>query len=352
MDIKDSISFEDLTSISAVSFIEWDKLKGSTIFLTGATGLIGTAIINALNGINEKKHLDLHILALVRNEEKAKDRFADILGDGMLRFVAGSVENIPQISESIDYIIHGASQTASKEFVNRAVETIHTAVVGTKNLLEIAKDKKIKGFVYLSSMEVYGYPEKGHKVTENEIGAFSPLNLRNSYPVSKIMCETMCCAYAMEYGVPAKIVRLTQTFGAGVNYNDTRIFAYFGRCINERRNIILKTKGETERCYLYIMDAVTAILTVLLKGEVGKVYNAADEKTYCSIREMAEKVARQGGVIVEYDIQDEAVNGFPQTLFMQLDTSTLKQLGWTPMGGGKTIEEMYRIMITSMGSQY
>ena len=226
--------------------------------------------------------------------------------------------------------MHAASQTASKEFVTHAVETIQTSVFGTASVLKLAAENKVKGFVYLSSMEVYGYPERGHKVRENEIGAMTSLDLRNSYPISKVMSEAMCCAYAAEYDVPAMICRLSQTFGPSVNYNDNRIFAYFGRCIREKRNIVLKTKGETERCYLHTTDAVTAILTILLKGKPGRAYNAANESTYCSIAEIAERIAAANGIQVEYDIQDAAKNGFPQALYMHLDTTELQVLGWKP----------------------
>lgn len=327
-----SILMDDYQKVNDVDFINWDLLKNKTIFLTGATGLVGAAIVNTLNYINAQRNLNLHILALVRNKARAEERF-NAISDDFLQFVVGTVEDMPSFSEDVDFIIHGASQTASKEFVVHAVETIDTAIMGTKKVLELAREKKPTSVVYLSSMEVYGYPEKGHKVKEHEIGSFTPLILRNSYPIGKITCETMCCAYAKEYGVPAKIVRLTQTFGPGVNYNDTRIFAYFGRCVKEKTDIILKTKGETERCYLYTSDAVTAILTVLLKGENGNAYNAANEETYCSIAEMAEKVAKEGGIKVVYDIQPPEKNGFPETLYMYLDTEALKNLGWSPIGG-------------------
>lgn len=347
MPVQGKIIKEDIRLVSDTEFIDWNKLKEKTMLVTGATGLIGASLIKSLNFANKERNLGLKILGLVRDRKKAEKRFEEIDFDGMLRFVVGSVEELPEIIDSVDYILHAASQTDSKKFVQNAVETINTSVLGTFNLLKFAKEKNVKGFVYLSSMEVYGYPEKGHKVTEAEIGAVSPLDLRNSYPIAKMVSESMTCAYAAEYGVPAMICRLTQTFGPSVNYNDNRIFAYFGRCMNEKKNIILKTNGETERCYLYTTDAVTAILTIMLNGEPGHAYNAADEDTYYSIAEIAEKVAADAGIEVEYDIQDEANNGFLRTLYMNLDTTALKELGWMPQGG-ISITEMFRRMAATM----
>ena len=338
-----SILQEDLDSVLKVEFIDWNAFAHKTFFITGATGLIGSMLIRSLNYANIKKNLDLTVLALVRDVQRGNEKFADILEDGMLQFVKGSVEELPILQKDVNYIIHAASQTASKEFVNHAVETIETTLLGTMNTLRLAKKTHVQSYVYLSSMEIYGYPKKGHKVVEKDSGSIDPLDLRNSYPIGKVMSEALCNAYAREYNIPAKICRLTQTFGPGVNYNDGRIFAYFGRCIKQHNNIILKTKGETERCYLYTADAVTAILTVLLNGQSGEAYNVADERTYCSIAEMAERVASNAGISVEYDIQDAATNGFLQTLFMNLDTSALRSLGW--QAGGYSLVEMFNRML-------
>lgn len=341
-----SVFYEDIRNVCSIDFIPWHELKGKTLFITGATGLIGLTLIKSLLHASRERKLELRIIALVRNRMKAEERFRSELDTGRLSLAIGTVEELPQTEENVDYIIHGASQTASKEFVQHAVETINTAILGTMNLLEFAKEKQVKSFIYLSSMEMYGYPKKGHKVKEHEAGAMSPLTLRNSYPLSKLMCESLCCAYAYEFGIPAKIIRLTQTFGPGVNYNDTRIFAYFARCAIEKQDIILKTKGETERSYLYTTDAATAILTVLLKGKNGQAYNAADEDTYCSIAQMAERIAAEAGIKVTYELQDEADNGFPQTLYMDLDTALLKGLGWRPfVQRGDALNNMYQRMI-------
>lgn len=325
---------EDMEWISAADFIPWNRLQKCRIFVTGATGLIGSTLVEALLYANQKKELGMQVEALVRDENRARERFRDQLAQGtaQLRFITGSIEKLPEINGQVDYIIHGASQTSSKAFVERPVETIRTALRGTENVLELAHQKQAKGIVYLSSMEVYGHPRRGHKVVETDAGALSTLDIRSSYPLSKQQCENMCCAYASEYGVPAKIIRLTQTFGPGVKYDDERIFAYFGRCMDEKKDIVLRTKGETERSYLYTRDAVTAILAVLLKGKPGEAYNAADESTYCSIAEMAERVARLAGISVRYEPDEEKKNGYPQTLYMDLDAGKLRSLGWRPGG--------------------
>lgn len=335
MQIENDVFYHDLEQVCKADFIPWEQLCGKTIFITGATGLIGYTLVNALVYASRKRQLGLTVLALVRDEIRARQRFANILGDeNNLCFIVGCIEDLPDIEESVNYIVHGASQTSSRAFVQQPVETIRTALRGTENVLELAREKNVAGFVYLSSMEVYGYPQRGHKVTEDEIGALSPLDLRNSYPISKQQCESLCCAYAGEYGVPATILRLTQTFGPGINYNDTRIFAEFGRCVIEKRDIVLKTKGETERSYLYTADAATAILTVMLKGRPGQAYNAADESTYCSIAEMAQMVAQKGGIQVRFELQDEKQLGYPKALYIDLDTTRLKELGWTAFRGG------------------
>ena len=319
----------DCESICSAMFIPWEKLRGSTRLITGATGLIGASLVSALLYANEKKELGLKVLALVRDEASARRRFAGQLASGApMHFLVGTVEELPAVEGPVDYILHGASQTASAAFVRQPVETIKTAVLGTLSMLELARKKHSAGFVYMSSMEVYGHPPSGHKVVETDACNLVPLEIRNSYPISKMQCESLCCAYASEYGVPVMIARLAQTFGPDFHPDDKRIFAEFVRCVRDRKDIVLHTKGETERSYLYTADAVTALLTILLKGEPGQIYNAADEHTYCSIAEMAQKLASANGIRVRFDLLDDDGLGYPRPVYMDLDTTRLRLLGW------------------------
>lgn len=336
---------EDLEYIHKT--IAFEQFAGKKILITGATGLIGSAIVSAFLDWNRNHENQIHVIALVRNRKKCEVLFAEYLSDG-LEILESDVCNLCPSDMGLDYIIHGASQTSSKGFVETPVETVMTALDGTRNLLELARINQVEGFVYLSSMEVYGTPATDDKITESTPSNLDVLQVRSCYPESKRMCENLCVCYASEYAVPAKIVRLTQTFGTGVSYHDGRVFAEFARCVLENRNIILKTKGETKRCYLYTADAVTAILTVLLNGASGEAYNAANEATYCSIFEMACIVADMSEnsiqVIIEENTDIQKL-GYAPTLKMNLATDKLQQLGWN---ASYDLQSMYERMMKSM----
>ena len=349
--VEQSIFREDMEYISGVDFIPWEDLRDSTILITGATGLIGFNLVSALAYIALYKKIPLHILALVRDEEKARERFCELLKeDPPISFIIGDMEHIPSIQEPVDYIIHGGSPTASRYFAEHPVETIQCNLIGAMSLLTLAREKKSKGFIYLSSMEVYGSLHRQEKVDEAHEAFIDTMNVRNSYPEAKRVAEALCAGYAEEYGVPAKSIRLTQTFGVGIRPNENRVYAQFMRFALRGEDIVLKTQGKTEHSYLYTADAVTAILTVLLSGNCGEAYNAANEESYCSIREMAELVAAmeltkrlgKGAVNVRVERAEEAKKLYPAERYIDLDTRKIKQLGWHAK---YTLEEMFSRMM-------
>ena len=227
--------------------------------------------------------------------------------------------------------------------MEKPVETIYTAINGSRNILEFAKNKRLEGMVYLSSLEIYGVNEK-ENIKERDYGYIDILNPRSSYSESKKMVETMCISYGTEYGVPVKIARLAQTFGAGVSISDNRVFAQFAKAIINKENIILHTKGETKRNYCYTTDAVRGIFTILTKGENNNAYNVANKNSYCSISEMAHLLEDEY-TKVEYKI-DEVNRGYNPTVKIALNTEKLNALGWEAK---VNLKEMFDRLIMNFG---
>ena len=288
------IYLDDLKKIIKDPNINWEDFKNKTFFITGATGLIGNLIVNTLLYLNKIKGLDIKIIALVRNKEKTNRLYEKQISEGLnIEFIYADIQKDIDYNGTIDYIIHSASQTSSKEFVENPTGTINIILNGTKNMLELARKTNTKKFIFLSTMEVYGRPTTDDKINEMHSTNLNTTSVRDCYPIAKYMAENLCVCYANQYNFDSKILRLTQTFGPGVKYNDGRVFAEFARCAIENRDIILHTAGETKRNYLYTADAVRAIFTVLLKGNKNEIYNAANEETYCSILEMAQLVANE-----------------------------------------------------------
>jgi dTDP-glucose 4,6-dehydratase len=194
-------------------------------------------------------------------------------------------------------------------------------------------------------MEVLGRSDfdRTKPLKENDYGYMDLAEIRNSYPEGKRLAENLCMAYASEYGVPVKVARLTQTLGAGIDYNDNRVFTQFARNIYEKKDIVLHTSGETVRCYCYITDVITALLALLERGENAKIYNVANEKTECSIRMMAEMLCRNyPSSKLIFDLANNMNNYYLPKIKTVLDTSELRQINWEPAVG---LEEMFKRLI-------
>jgi dTDP-glucose 4,6-dehydratase len=302
----------------ANSNVPWECFENKTFLVTGATGLIGSILIKSLLARNQK----IRIIALARKPAAIESK--------ELSFVYGDVTQKLSINEPIDYIVHGANPTASKEFIDHPVETIKTIYEGTLNTLELAKEKSVKGYLYLSSMEVYMN--------------LDTTSARSCYPEGKRLAENLCASYFHEYKVNAKIARLAQTFGTGIDIeNDNRVFAQFARSAKEKKDIVLRTKGETVRNYCYTTDAVTAMLWILAKGKSGDFYDVASKNTEISIRDMAELFGK-----VTFDIAESAEKlGYLPTVKIVLNTAKLESLGWEPdksIEKGGIVEMCRRVM--------
>jgi len=331
--------------------LPWEKLQGKKVMLSGATGLIGSFLVDVLLRKN-KDGLNCKIYALGRNKQKSIIRFSQWIDDEMYEFVSYDVNErlVDSDFDQIDYIMHLASNTHPKQYSTDPIGTIMTNVIGTKNLLDFAVSHNSRRFLFASSNEIYG-ENRGDVELFNEdyCGYINCNTLRAGYPESKRCGEALCQAYINQYKMDVVILRLTRSYGPTLLGDDSKALSQFIKKGIAGEDIVLKSDGSQLYSYTYVADAVSGLLTVLLKGENGSAYNVSNEKYDVSLKQVAEMIANYLGVKVVYDVPDAIeARGYSVATKARLDSEKLRLLGWIPQndlatGLRKTLDILKRI---------
>lgn len=309
--------------------LPWEKLSGTNILITGATGLIGSTLVEVLMS-NES--LDYVVYASGRNVERAKNLFEKYLAMDSFHFIEHDVTYSLQSDVQFDYIIHAASNASPNAFSAHPVEIIKANIYGVSNLIEYGLSHGMKRFLYVSSGEVYGEGD-GRIITEEYSGYVNSLYPRSCYPSSKRASETLSVSYVSEYGADVVIARPCHIYGPNFTDSDNRVYAQFIRNVLKGEDIIMKSTGEQIRSWCYAVDCASALLYILLEGVSGEAYNIADANSVLTIKQLAEMSARIGKtkVIIEVpsDAEKKSYNPVTKSVF---SVDKLKALGWTVSG--------------------
>lgn len=320
---------DDISYIAGLS-IPWEKLYGKTILITGASGLIGGLIIDSIIKHKTLYGCEIKLILMSRNEERIKIRFAKHWANLSLHFIKHDVNYpLPELG-NIDFIIHAASNTHPIAYASDPIGTITTNVIGTYNLLQYAVDHGKPKFVFISTVEIYGENTSNiERFKENDMGYIDCNTLRSGYPESKRVSEAMCNAYALKYGIKMVIPRLCRIYGPSLSESDSKALSQFIFDAVSGRDIVLKSNGEQRFSFCYSVDAVAAILFIMLLGKTGQAYNVADPKSDITLKELAEELALISGKRVVYELPDEVESsGFSRVTKAMLDSDKLKGLGW------------------------
>ena len=312
--------------------IPWEKLSGKTIMISGATGMLGKCLIDFLMLRNATENAKIQIIALSRNEVRAKERFADYWDSELFQYISCDVnKSIPECGQ-VDYIIHAASNTHPLQYSQNSIGTITSNVIGTKNLLDYAVAHGTQRFCFASSVEIYG-ENRGdvEKFDEKYLGYIDCNTLRAGYPESKRLGETLCNAYRQTYGLDFVITRLSRVYGPTMLASDSKAISQFMRKAAAGEDIVLKSEGNQRYSYTFVTDAVAGILYCLLLGEPEEAYNVADEKSDISLKDLAEYLAQIAGTKVIFELPDEKERrGYSTATKAMLDAGKLEKLGWRP----------------------
>ena len=320
-------------------------IKAGNILITGATGLIGSCCIDVLLYANECCGCSFEIYALGRSKDKILSRF-----EGKVTPIVQDI--IMPLTQAIgfDYIIHAASNADPRMYALQPAETILINVIGTRNVLEYCKQNPKTRLLLTSTFEVYGKVEGVDAYSENMAGTVDFQLLRNGYTESKRCAEMLVNSYIDEYSVNAVIGRLSSIYGPTMLKNDSKAHAQFIKNALNSEDIVLKSEGKQRRTYCYVLDAVSAIYTIMFKGKTGEAYNISNENSIASIAEVAQCCADIVGSKVIFDLPNEIeAKGFSKSQNCILDNKKLRSLGWQGVysledGLKETINELkYRV---------
>lgn len=322
--------WKDVSNI--VEFIpNIENIYDKKILITGATGMVCSSVIDVIAWLNHNYNAKIHLTLAGRSKEKIADRFQDVLAENEYQYIEYDATKDQKIELKTNYIIHGASNANPAIYAKEPAETLLGNIVGLKSILEVAKNNQDARILYISSSEIYGN-RKSHLnefYKENEYGYIDILNPRACYPIGKRAAETLCACYLQEYNVDYVTVRLGHIYGPSITFTDTRASATFTKDAAVGRDIVMKSAGEQLRSYCYTLDCASAILTVLINGKCGEAYNISNKDSVASIRELAEALARAGGVKLRFEIPSSMEQrSYNLMNNSALNADKLEQLGW------------------------
>lgn len=333
---------DDLDGASRCS-LPWGRLKGKSVLITGACGLVCSCVVDLLMYRNMHFGDDITVYALGRDRKVAAKRFFSYMDSRRFVFVQQDVCSEIGVDGHVDYVIHGASNAHPVAFASDPVGTMMSNFYGMDNVLKFAREKGSERVLCISSGEVYGEMDGQELFSEECSGYVNPMDVRSCYPSSKRAAETLCVSYASQYGLDVVVARPSHVYGPTMSGNDSRAIAAFIRIALAGKNVVMKSAGTQVRGYCYVVDAAAAILTIMLLGECCNAYNVSDKDSIVSIRDMAGMVAKCAGRnVVMSEPGELEKSGFTPVKRQVLDSTKLEMLGWraaTHMGRGisKTI---------------
>lgn len=313
-----SLELEDIKNVATID-CKWDKLTNKTILISGGTGFIGSFFCNVVRYRNKYFNQNIKVISLSFN--KLED-------DDTVTYIEQDICQPVHINGNVDYILHMASNTHPEQYKTDPVGTITGNVFGAYNLLMLAKEKKTKRFVLASSCEIYG-DGKSEPMDELYCGYINSNTARAGYNEAKRVSESLCQSFAQQYGIESCVFRLARVFGADKTKKDSKAMAQFIRCSLNGEDIILKSKGNQKYSYIYIADAVSGILNVLINGISGEAYNVSADYDGMTLGDYAEFIASLGGKKVIYEIENNP--NASQAMNALLDNEKVKKIGFKPM---------------------
>lgn len=328
---QNSIITEDLARIASEN-LDWEKLRGKKVLISGVNGLIASYVASMLFYLNDTKDMQISLYGIARNREKTEKKWGEILSRPDFHMLYQDVAK-PLATDgfSFDYMLHAASQTGPAQFAKDPVGTAMGNLLGTYQLLEYARQHGCEKFMLLSTREIYGKGDRDF-VTEEQYGALDPTSVRSCYPESKRMAENLCADYKEQYGIDCKIIRIAHTYGPGMLLGDGRVVGDFLCNVVNHENIVMHSDGSGTLALTYIGDVIAGIFYGFLKFEE-LVYNVSNSGETVTVKQLAETLCDQFSdyrISLIMDIPEQKSSGYLSYKLGFLQSGKAEAEGWKP----------------------
>lgn len=329
---KERIVMEDGEKIARTS-VDWSKLKGKGVLISGANGYVPQYLVHGLLKRNDLYHDGIKVVAMCRSRQKAMDRFSPYIGRPDFELLMQDVRTPVNYEGDVDYVIHGASPAGMASRHEDPVATFDANVIGCGNLLRLAEEKKAQ-FLLISSVDIYGEFPDQEQLTEERHGQLDPMKVRNVYSCAKRAAETLCACYGQR-GISCKVVRPFQILAGGIGLDDGRLHGDFVSQMLKGDEIVLKGDGMPRRSFLYVTDAIAGMLWVLLEGRSGEAYNLCDESGEASVLELARMMGSQvtdRDIRISYNMETRIADPAVTQAISRVcgNSEKIRMLGWRP----------------------
>lgn len=300
-----------------------------TILVTGGTGFLGSHLCEKL------LELGNYVICLDNNFTGSLDNIAHLRSNPNFEFIRHDVTK--EIFIEVDQIYHLACPASPKNYQYNSIKTIKTNILGTLNILGLAKRTKAR-ILLTSTSEVYGDPQISPQV-EEYWGNVNPIGIRSCYDEGKRLAETLMMEYHRNCGVDTRIVRIFNTYGPRLQKDDGRVVSNFIVQALQNKPITVYGDGSQTRSFCYVDDQINGLIK-LMDSDYNLPVNIGNphEITVKEIAEIIVKLTNSKSEIVYEELpKDDPTKRKPDI------TKARTILGWEPKVGleeglTKTIE--------------
>lgn len=253
------------------------------ILVAGGAGFLGSNLCKKLLEENNN-----YVICLDNFSSGKMENIKSIMDNERFKLIESDIIN--QIDLDVDQIYNAACLASPKFYQQNHLETFDTCVIGTRNLLDLAKKCNAK-FLQFSTSEIYGNPLE-HPQNETYYGNVNTMGVRSCYDEGKRAAETLCFLYNKEYNVKTKVVRIFNTYGPNMRKDDGRVISNFITKALKNEDIEVYGNGNQTRSLCYVDDLLDGIIKMMnSKDDVIGPINLGNSYEI-SINDLAKKIIK------------------------------------------------------------